>query len=75
MEMQIPMQNPPQFCEEIPKAMVCLRAERLGEWMTAALTLSTFSGVLMDLRRPCVSLLSELTVASNCLTLDRIVFA
>ena len=61
--------------EEIPKATACLRAERLGEWMTAGLTLSIFSGVLMDLRRPCVSLLSVLPVASNCLTQDRIVFA
>ena len=74
MGIQIHVQNPPQTACGDSKSNCMLRAERLGDWTIAALTISTFSGVLMDLRRPCASLLSVLPVASNCLTQDRIVF-
>jgi hypothetical protein len=52
----------------------CLRAERLGDCWIDALTSCTFPGVLMDLLRPCIRLLSVLPDSSNCLTQKRIMF-
>jgi hypothetical protein len=74
MKIQIKMQDPPQLRSDIPKATACLRAERLGDCWIDVLTSCTFYGVLMNLRRPCVHLLSVLSDSSNCLTQERIVF-